>query len=96
MKHWKLITGKKYLVTKMNRYDKYQTKQCTHPTTHTTLHTKQIMASAWLGDHQGRPSAPTNSLHKLHMARYQVLRTYLFTVIVLLNELYEYTYKLVV
>ena len=36
-----------------------------------------MVASTWLGDHQGRPSAPTNSLHKLHMARYQVLLTYL-------------------
>jgi len=26
-----------------------------------------------LGDHQGRPSTPTNSLHELHMARYQVI-----------------------
>ena len=31
-----------------------------------------MVASTWLGNHQGRPSAPTNSLHKLHMARYQV------------------------
>ena len=31
-----------------------------------------MVASTWLGDHQERPSAPTNSLHKLHMARYQV------------------------
>ena len=28
--------------------------------------------STWMGDHQGRPSAPTNSLHKLHLERYQV------------------------
>ena len=34
-----------------------------------------MVASTWLGDHQGRPSTPTNSLHKLHMARYQVLLT---------------------
>ena len=39
-----------------------------------TLHTKQMVASTWLGDHQGRPSAPTNSLHRLHTARYQVHR----------------------
>ena len=31
-----------------------------------------MVASTWLGDHQGRPSAPTNILHKLYMARYQV------------------------
>ena len=37
------------------------------------------MASTWLDDHQERPSAPTNSLHKLHMARYQVLLTNLLT-----------------
>ena len=23
-----------------------------------TLHTQQMVASTWLGDHQGRPSAP--------------------------------------
>ena len=34
----------------------------------------------WLADHQERPSAPTNSLHKIHMARYQVLLTYLLMV----------------
>ena len=44
-----------------------------------TLHTQHMAACAWLGDHQGGPSAPTNSLHKLHMARYQVLLTYLLT-----------------
>ena len=66
-----------YLVTKMDRYNKYQTKQCTHAHT-STLHTQQLVASTWLGDHQGRPSAPTNSL-QLHMARYQVLLTYLLT-----------------
>ena len=38
-----------------------------------------MLASTWLGDHQGRPSAPTNSLHKLHMVHYQVLLTYLLT-----------------
>ena len=37
-----------------------------------------MVASTWLGDHQGRPSAPTNSLQKLHMARYKVLLTYLY------------------
>ena len=26
------------------------------------LHTHQLVASTWLGDHQGRPSAPTISL----------------------------------
>ena len=62
----------------MNRYNKYQTKQYTHAHTY-TLHTQQLVASTWLGDHQGRLSAPTNSLHKLHMARYQVLLTYLHT-----------------
>ena len=55
----------------MDRYNKYQTKQYTHAHTY-TLHTQHMMASTWLGDHQGRPAAPTNSLHKLHMARYQV------------------------
>ena len=58
----------------MDRYNKYQTKQCTH-----TLHTQHMVASTWLGDHQGRPSTPTNSLHKLHMAQHQVLLTNLLT-----------------
>ena len=31
-----VITGKNYLVTKMNRYNKYQTKQCKHTLTHRT------------------------------------------------------------
>ena len=64
----------------MDRYNKEQTKQYTH--THTsTLHTQQMVASTWLGDHQGRPSAPTDRLHKLRMARYQVhqLPIYNFT-----------------
>ena len=46
------------------------------------------MASTWLSDHQERPSAPTNSLHKLHMARCQVLLTIVITItipVVLLN-----------
>ena len=30
-----------------------------------------MVASTWLGDHQERPSAPTNNLHNI-MARYQV------------------------
>ena len=34
-----------------------------------------MVASTWLSDHQGRLSTPTNSLHKLHTARYQVLLT---------------------
>ena len=34
--------------------------------------TQQIVASTWLGNHRERPSARTNSLHKLLMARYQV------------------------
>ena len=55
----------------MNRYNKYQTMQYTHAHT-STLHTQQLAVGTWLGDHQGRPSAPTNSLHKLQMARYQV------------------------
>ena len=60
----------------MDRYNKYQTKQYLHAHT-STLHTQQMMASTWLGDHLESQSAPTNSLHKLYMARYQVLLTYL-------------------
>jgi hypothetical protein len=44
-----------HLVTKMDRYNKYQTKQYT--LTH-TQHAHKLMVSTWLGDHQGRPSAP--------------------------------------
>ena len=64
----------------MNRYNKYQTKQCTHAHT-STLQTSQMMASTGLENHQERPSAPTNSLHKLHMAYYRstYLLTYLLT-----------------
>ena len=43
------------------------------------FYNKQIVASTWVGDHQGRPSAHTNSLYKLYLARYQVLFTYLLT-----------------
>ena len=56
----------------MDRYNKYQTKQCTH-TPH-TLHIKHRVASTWLGDHQGRPPA-TAILNRFTaidiMARYQ-------------------------
>ena len=51
-----MITGKNYLVTKVDRYNKYQTKQYTHALTF-TLHTQHLVANTWLGDHQGRPSA---------------------------------------
>jgi len=62
-----VITGvKNYLVTKIDHYTKYQTKQ---------LHAH---TSTWLGDHQGIPSAPTNSLYELHMARYQVILSTIF------------------
>ena len=64
----------------MGRYHKYRTKQHMHAHT-STLHTQQMVASTWLGDHQGRPSAPTNSLHKLHMARYQVHQLQFTTII---------------
>ena len=63
----------------MDRYNKYQTKQYTHAHTSTLL-TQQMVAGTWLGDQQERPSAPTNSLHKLHMARYQVHKLQLNTI----------------
>ena len=54
-----VITGKELPCTKMDRYNKYQTKQYTHALTHThTLHSQQMVASTWLGDHHGRPSVP--------------------------------------
>ena len=44
-------------------------KQCIH--THTpTLHTQQMMASTWLGDHQGRPFAPTLAYGALSSSTY--------------------------
>ena len=52
-----------------------------------TLHKQQMMASTWLGDHQGRPFVPTNSLHELHMGRYQVLLTYLLIIHLLIQRL---------
>ena len=59
----------------MDRYNKYQTKRTrTSVHAHTsTMHTHQMVASTCLGVHQGKLFAPTNSLDKLHMARYQVL-----------------------
>ena len=42
-----------------------------------TLHTQHMVGSTWLGDPQGRPSVPTKSILKLHLASYQVLLTYL-------------------
>ena len=33
------------------------------------------LLSTWLGDHQGRPSATTNSLHTLHLVHYPVQLT---------------------
>ena len=62
----------------MDRFNKYQTKQYMHAHTF-TLHTQNMVASTWLGDHQGRPYAPTNSLQKL-LARYQVLLTITITI----------------
>ena len=50
-----VITGKNYLVTRIDHYNKYQTKQYTH--SH-TAHTIVVGQYTWLGDHQGRPSAP--------------------------------------
>ena len=61
-----VITGKNYLNTKMDRYTKYQTKQYTHAHT-STLHTPQMVAGTWLGDHQERPSVPLIRLR--YMAR---------------------------
>jgi len=43
--------------------------------TRTLAHTIAGGYSTWLGDHQGIPSSPTNSLHDLHMTRYQVIIT---------------------
>jgi len=57
-----------YLVTKMDHYNKYQTKD-----THIQLHTQLLEAITWLDDHQGRLSVSTIGLHKLHIARCQVL-----------------------
>jgi len=47
--------------------------------THAHTNTHELVASTWLCDHQGIPSAFKNRLHELHMARYQVLFAYLLT-----------------
>ena len=47
----------------MDCYTKYQTKQYTHAHTHTLI-LQQMAASTWLGDHQGRPSAPV--IHRIN------------------------------
>jgi len=39
--------------------------------THIHLHTQLLAVSTWLGDLQEIPSASTNSLSELRMARYQ-------------------------
>ena len=51
--------------------DRYKSSTRTHTLPNCTC-TQQMVAITWLDDHQGRPSVPTNSLHKLHIARYQV------------------------
>jgi hypothetical protein len=42
-----MITGKNYLVIKMDCYDKYLTKQYTNAHT-STLHTQLLVASTWM------------------------------------------------
>ena len=75
----------------MDRYNKYQIKQYIHAHT-STLHTKQIVASTWLGDPLGGPSAPTMSLHKPHMVRYQVLLTVILLTTPSLSDQYYLHY----
>jgi len=41
-----------------------------------------FVASTRLGDHQGIPSTPANSLYELHMARYQIIITIINTITV--------------
>jgi len=43
-----------------------------------TLHTLKRVASAWLGEHQERPSAPINRITELHIVYYYLL-IYLIT-----------------
>jgi hypothetical protein len=69
-----VITSKNYFVTKMDRYNKYWTKQYTHANT-STLHLQQLVLG-WVTNHQVRPPAPTNNLHKLHESR-RVIKFYL-------------------
>jgi len=59
----------------MDCHNKNQTKQL-H--IHIHLHKQQLVASIWLGDHQGRPSAPIAYkiyVDDLHMARNQFIIT---------------------
>ena len=43
------VSGDNWYKIKMDRYNKYQTKQYMHAYT-STLHTPQMVASTWLGD----------------------------------------------
>ena len=45
-----------------------------HMHKHITVHTQHMLASTWLGDHQGRPSAPLDRPSKrLNMERQQMI-----------------------
>ena len=49
-----VMTGKNYLVTKMDCYNKYQTKQCTHTLTHCT-HYKWWLVLGWVTTKKDHP-----------------------------------------
>ena len=49
-----VITDKNYLVTKMDRYSKYQTKQCTHTLTHCT-HNIWWLVLGWVTTNEDHP-----------------------------------------
>jgi hypothetical protein len=53
-----------------------QKKRCKHAHT-SALHVNRMVACTWLGDRLGRTSTPAS--YKLHMARVQVLFTYLLS-----------------
>ena len=58
--------------------EELQSRARTHTLTHFT-HNRWWLVLGWVTTKKENPRPPTNSLHKLHMARYQVLLTYLLT-----------------
>jgi len=91
-----VITGKITLLAEMDRYNKYQTKQNTHK--HTCTHNscwlvlEWLVASTWMGDHQGIPSAPTIRPSNVDIWRSVTKRIYIYLYI----QQFENTYHNVI
>jgi len=71
--------------------NKCQTQQF-HARTH--LHAQQLVVSNWLGDHQGKPSALTSTLHELHIARCQEMIT--ITIVTMLMVIVHTTNMIII